>query len=450
MQVYVVDWLDVLVDASDLPTYLAANYLSLSGGGVVTGELFIASGGALYLYDPIVDTDQELTVVDGELLVGGVAVGGGGSTTDASLLTTGTLDDARLSANVPLKNAASNAFTGPIDASSFRQVGNTTQGLVPSGGVWYLDGTGGFRYRDTSAGYATRFQVDNSGNVIVSGTLTIGTGVSIVRNATGPTLETRAAGGLKVCNADGSAVGPVECSGVSNSATGVSVGHATQGWAPMGPVRNAMQSHQGHWSLAWHGMAGLTSAQMVVGGHLGFTAAFGAGGAVTTRLTQASSGVLAVLASTSTADSTTLGSLNLAMLTASGMIIANGGIDLNSSAVIRRSSFFVWRNTAVGKHSFRNWVETSGVTLDYSTDGVLNLRNRDDSGAGNLICGWVDAAHRPYTFAGLPLASAAQDKTFVCTDSTLAMTSANYGSTPSGGGSNRVRVFSNGTAWLLA
>jgi hypothetical protein len=39
-----------------------------------------------------------------------------------------------------------------------------------------------------------------------------GTGdVGFVRNATGPTAETRAAGGLKVCNADGSAVGPMQC-----------------------------------------------------------------------------------------------------------------------------------------------------------------------------------------------------------------------------------------------
>ena len=46
--------------------------------------------------------------------------------------------------------------------------------------------------------------------------------------------------------------------------------------------------------------------------------------------------------------------------------------------------------------------------------------------------------------------SASDGKEYRVTDSTLAMTSANYGSTPSGGGGNKVRLFSNGTAWLLA
>ena len=78
-----------------------------------------------------------------------------------------------------------------------------------------------------------------------------------------------------------------------------------------------------------------------------------------------------------------------------------------------------------------------------NANGSLNLTNLTASG-------YIDGKHRPYTVAGAPLASASQDKTFVFTDSTLAMTSANYGSTPSGGGSNRVRVFSNGTAYLIA
>ncbi len=103
---------------------------------------------------------------------------------DASYLS-GTVPDARLGSNVPLKNAASNAFTGPLDASSFRQTGNTTQALVPSGGVWYFDGTGGFRYRDTSAGYATRFQVDNAGNVTASGIVTATSGFQTHTTNTG-------------------------------------------------------------------------------------------------------------------------------------------------------------------------------------------------------------------------------------------------------------------------
>lgn len=130
-------------DIPGLTTYLAANFVSLTGGGTVTGELFIGSGGALFLYDPTLDTDQELTVVDGELLVGGVAVGG--STTDASLLTTGTLDDDRLSANVTLlgntttgtgsiARATSPTFTTPVlgaASATTLGVGTTTPAGVP-------------------------------------------------------------------------------------------------------------------------------------------------------------------------------------------------------------------------------------------------------------------------------------------------------------------------------
>jgi hypothetical protein len=36
------------------------------------------------------------------------------------------------------------------------------------------------------------------------------------------------------------------------------------------------------------------------------------------------------------------------------------------------------------------------------------------------------------------------------TDNTLAFTSANFGATVSGGGSNGARVISNGTNWIIA
>jgi hypothetical protein len=109
-------------EAPGLSSYLAGLYLPLAGG-IITGELFVASGGAFYLYDPVVDTDQELTVVDGDLFVGGVAVGGG--TTDASLLTTGTLADARLSSNVAIRNAANTFASGVIVASSPQVISQT-------------------------------------------------------------------------------------------------------------------------------------------------------------------------------------------------------------------------------------------------------------------------------------------------------------------------------------
>lgn len=70
---------------------------------------------------------------------------------------------------------------------------------------------------------------------------------------------------------------------------------------------------------------------------------------------------------------------------------------------------------------------------------------------GNVrVTGYVDGTHRPYTVAGLPLASSNAGKTLRVTDSNLAMTSANYGSTVAGGGANNARVYSNGTNWIIA
>jgi len=273
--------------------------------------------------------------VDDEVSANGVSLQAFAS--NASNLTTGTVSDARLSANVPRLNAA-NTFTTGQTIQGIINSDSTSGGLhIVNSGMRVVRNVASLLVENQSTGWPLDLSHGNGGTVNVVGAQggipTLGFSltrnnnnpdVRIVRNATGPTAETRAAGGLRVCNADGSALAAVECSGVSNSAAGVSVGHATQGWTPIGPVKNAMQSHQGHWSLAWNGIAGSASAQMVVGGHLGFTAAFGAGGAVTTRLTQASSGVLAVLASTSTADSTTLGSMNLASLTASGVAKFSG------------------------------------------------------------------------------------------------------------------------------
>jgi hypothetical protein len=45
---------------------------------------------------------------------------GGTATTDAADLISGTLDDARLSTNIPKKNAATNVFTGSIDCTVFK------------------------------------------------------------------------------------------------------------------------------------------------------------------------------------------------------------------------------------------------------------------------------------------------------------------------------------------
>ncbi len=63
--------------------------------------------------------------------------------------------------------------SGTVDGSSFRQTGNTTQALIPSGGIWYLDCTSGIRMRDPGSGYASRFEVDGNGGLTVSGGLNL-------------------------------------------------------------------------------------------------------------------------------------------------------------------------------------------------------------------------------------------------------------------------------------
>ena len=174
-------------DIAGLSDYLVGLYLPLAGGRV-EGELFIGSGATFYVYDPTADNDASITVDDGELFVNGLPVGGGGgggtwgsitgtlsSQTDlqsaldakaasshthtasqitdfseavddevATLLQAGTdvtvtYNDAAntltvgLGGNIPRLNAASNAFTGNVEAS--RGSNNGLSGFALSGGA---------------------------------------------------------------------------------------------------------------------------------------------------------------------------------------------------------------------------------------------------------------------------------------------------------------------------
>ena len=145
------------------------------------------------------------------------------------------------------------------------------------------------------------------------------------------------------------------------------------------------------------------------------------------------------------------------------------------SAVVATTGGILNINTIAG---FMAWTGNANSPMVITTDDAaagptgitVNRTNRTSAGAngvmtwqyngtevgrmrtdgGLVVTGWLDGAHRPYTVAGLPLASASDGKTVRVTDSSLAMTSANYGSTPSGGGSNKARLFSDGANWLLA
>jgi len=288
-----------------LSSYLAGIYLPLAGG-TVTGELFIASGAALYLYDPSADADVQISVDDGELLVGTSIVLDINSTLDASKLGVGTVPDARLSSNVPRLNAAN---TGTLNVS-----GRTTVGSLAS---------------PTSE--LPIFQSGADRANFSNGTLVVTTFLGLCasnpaapdvffrRNATGPTAETRAAGGLKVCNADGSAVGPVECSTItapnqlvasyqspqfkmSGYATGVSLWGNTD----VGIISNGVGVASYKFNTGMLVKSNL---------HIGWSS-LDVNGAASTTLSQASAGVLQV----GTTSNNALGSLNLANLTASGSI----------------------------------------------------------------------------------------------------------------------------------
>jgi hypothetical protein len=89
--------------------------------------------------------------------------------------------------------------------------------------------------------------------------------------------------------------------------------------------------------------------------------------------------------------------------------------------------------------------------LFLASGGVINFNNGNYTithSAGVLtVSGLVTLAG--YTVAGLPAAGSNAGAIAQVTDSTVAM-SGNYGATVAGGGSNRVKVFSNGTNWVIA
>lgn len=135
-----------------------------------------------------------------------------------------------LGSNVPRLNAA-NAFTGGTQTFG---VAGTSNGQIVVGAATSVNAQitiGGspnlvLTGRNNVLGATWQIITDTTGSggpaaIRIGSTGSFGFGnaasnvgtvdVSIVRNATGPTAETRAAGGLRVCNADGSALGPVNC-----------------------------------------------------------------------------------------------------------------------------------------------------------------------------------------------------------------------------------------------
>jgi hypothetical protein len=172
--------------------------------------------------------------VDDEVSANGVSLQAFAS--NASNLSNGTVSDDRLSANVPLKNA-SNTYTGSTQTFG---VAGTSNGQIVVGAAVSISakitigGSSNLVLSGANNGLGATWQIitDTTGSngpavIRLGSTGSFGIGnsasnvgtvdTSWVRNATGPAFETRAAGGLKVCNTDGSATEKVVCSEIRTS-----------------------------------------------------------------------------------------------------------------------------------------------------------------------------------------------------------------------------------------
>lgn len=230
-------------DIPGLTTYLATNFLPIAGG-TMAGDLDMDGNDLLSAGTISADNVDSANVYASTAMeIDGQPVATQAFASNASNLTSGTVPDARLSANVPLKNAASNAFTGPVTSGGSFTAANGNNGFAGGGIAIGFSGVSsgliaGGQLNAYESGVSKESIVASQGFNLASdrgiyfSSTTASSGskdVSLVRNATGPTLETRAAGGLKVCNADGSAVAAVQCSTVTASGTGSFGGTVTVG-----------------------------------------------------------------------------------------------------------------------------------------------------------------------------------------------------------------------------
>lgn len=90
---------------------------------------------------------------------------------------------------------------------------------------------------------------------------------------------------------------------------------------------------------------------------------------------------------------------------------------------------------------------SSYVRLQASASGVAELNNGTTGTFADLKLRTVCVG--PFTVGTLPSASANDGATARVTDSNVAA-SGNYGAVVAGGGANKIRVFSNGTNWIIA
>jgi len=312
--------------------------------------------------------------VDDEVSANGVSLQAYAS--NASNLASGTVPDARLSSNVARRDQA-NTFSG-----------NQT---LPSNGTGYLVSGGEILVgRDATGIYLAGGLATYNGRIFVGNTTTpvrivgaiveLNQDVQVRRNATGPTFETRAAGGLKVCIADGSALAAVVCSNITVGDNFGSSGKVTTG---VGLDWGVGFGNRGTLGAFADGIFGFRT--------LATTAGF--------LIDCTTDGTAKLRNRSNTAD----GSLNLANLTASGVFTTDfgGGVDLQTQAANHRighrvsgtfrtgfdyyhlnvhSSYLVrWSNSGSN-------ITTMDTTLSRASAGVLQVGNAPGVNAlGSLL-----------------------------------------------------------------
>lgn len=224
------DWLDSLPNSG-------TEMLTISSTGVVSRQTIpVASFGALTGLPS--DNAALQSALDAKLnLSGGTLTGPlvlpAGSKSAVSLRLGGT------DVGTGLWGSAGGTTPGmgfAVNGVSFLQTGDSSDGLRLHS-LWGLAWTSGaadgtveqkiYRTSSTALGFfqsgALRAQIVN-GEFTATNAIRLtnfnpsAPDISILRNATGPTLETRSAGGLRVRSADGSAAGALDCGAVTASA----------------------------------------------------------------------------------------------------------------------------------------------------------------------------------------------------------------------------------------
>jgi len=312
-----------VTDIPGLTTYLAATYLPLAGG-TLEGDLDmggsgLVGAGTVTIYDEDLDDYLPLRFSNGVFQANFENIATYAYSSNASNLSSGTVSDNRLSANVARRDQANNIPSGSTASPSLRFGSDTNSGFFAAAANQFGVAVGGVDLFRWATGVVYCF----AGTFQAYGDIRIGSSgdVRLLRNATGPTFETRAAGGLKVSNADGSAVAGVQCSTVSvlvsTGLSGVVIGNSLSTQAGIGfygsGTRMALYADNAVAMFLGNGTNICANGRPLVFSQ-------DASGLGNTRISEASAGILPI----GTTSNNALGSLNLANLTASGVAKFSG------------------------------------------------------------------------------------------------------------------------------